>query len=290
MRPGAVGRVRRVALAGVIGLVTPAGAAPVIIDDPGLAEISGCAISRTSPGIVWVHNDSGDEARLYALEVATGRRVATYVLPVAAIDWEDMAYAPSGDLVVGDIGDNTAQRPEVLIHRVREPVVAIGSAGGSEPTPPRPLDGVRTQHVTYPEGPQDAEALLVAPDGTVEIITKALGRVYRVPRGDGPMVRVAAIGALGLITGADALADGSGVLVRTYLGVYLYPRRKGAAFDSVWKAKPVVLASPLLPQAEAVCADPGATFALTTSEMRNVTSVPLARLTLPRRRGFVPAA
>ena len=34
---------------------------------PTVTEASGMAISRTQPGVLWLHNDSGDKARIYAM-------------------------------------------------------------------------------------------------------------------------------------------------------------------------------------------------------------------------------
>ena len=39
----------------------------VVVTHPPLEEMSGIVPSRRYPGIFWVHNDSGDEARLFAI-------------------------------------------------------------------------------------------------------------------------------------------------------------------------------------------------------------------------------
>ena len=35
---------------------------------PKITECSGLAVSRKNPGVLWVHNDSGDSARLFAVK------------------------------------------------------------------------------------------------------------------------------------------------------------------------------------------------------------------------------
>jgi hypothetical protein len=79
-------------------------------------------------------------------------------------DWEDVAVGPcpQGTCVyVADIGDNHANRAEIQIYRMREPhpndIVS---------------DSVETLRATYPDGPQDAEALFVLSDGALFIVTK----------------------------------------------------------------------------------------------------------------------
>src|SRR6478736_9611993 len=60
------------------------------ITDPALTEISGIHVGVRNSGVWWVHNDSGDTARVFALD-ATGAVRGTYSLAGAsAVDWEDM--------------------------------------------------------------------------------------------------------------------------------------------------------------------------------------------------------
>jgi hypothetical protein len=66
------------------------------VDDEALDELSGIAASRTNPGSWWLHNDSGDRARVFLLD-HQARRVATYAVTGAdAVDWEDIAVAGRG--------------------------------------------------------------------------------------------------------------------------------------------------------------------------------------------------
>ena len=90
-------------------------------------------------------------------------------------DWEAIALGPcpAGSCIyVGDIGDNEAERDRITVYRVPEPEDAIASATAEA------IDA------SYPEGPHDAEALLVTPDGRLYVVTKgetgAVG-LYRYP-------------------------------------------------------------------------------------------------------------
>lgn len=147
----------------------------------GLDEISGMVESRTQPGIFWVHNDSGDAPRVYAIS-RSGGLLGTYVLEGAsAVDWEDMATGPAPGgayyLYLADIGDNQGKRQNVRIYRVLEPHV--------DPSPPaisRTLTGVGSFTYVYPDGPRDAESFLVDPlSGDFYIVSKRdeQNRLYR---------------------------------------------------------------------------------------------------------------
>src|SRR5262245_49971144 len=100
-----------------------------------LDEVSGMEQSRANPGVFWVHNDSGDKPRVYAVSRA-GALLGTYTLQGAsAVDWEDMSIgpAPNGSyyLYMADIGDNNARRRSIKIYRVLEPAVKQDQAAAT---------------------------------------------------------------------------------------------------------------------------------------------------------------
>jgi hypothetical protein len=249
-----------------------------------LAELSGLVSGRRDPSLWWAHNDSGDAARVYAL-VADGagtvELAATLQLTDAdgdtidAVDWEDMAIGPALDgdgasLYLGDIGDNAGSRRNIVVHRVVEPSIGDATA----------IDVVAdTLTFTYPDGPHDAEALLVDPvDGDLWIVTKDWSlaggsQLYRAP-GDlaaGSTTELQHVATLSLpaatlVTAADVSPDGSVVALRAYGSVTLYERPEGqplaAAFDSVPCEGPV----PTERQGEAVAFAPDGGSYVTVSE------------------------
>jgi hypothetical protein len=118
--------------------------------------------SRSSPGAMWTHNDSGDDPVIYCIR-AMGRPCGAWRLTGAsAFDWEDIAWGPgpgTGYLYVGDIGDNLRVRSEIVIYRVPEPEVSdVAGPGLFETAPSEAL------RFTYPGAPRDAET---APSGPV---------------------------------------------------------------------------------------------------------------------------
>ncbi|MCA9542925.1 MAG: hypothetical protein KC613_01000 [Myxococcales bacterium] len=198
--------------------------------DANLLEASGVVVGRADPSRLWLHNDSGDAAVLYALATADGAALGRWrMVGVDAVDFEDLAAAPCpGDgapcLWVGDIGDNNQVRQNARLLVVPEP------PPGDRPGPVLPR---LTLPLQYPEGPVDAEALLVAPDGEAFwIIEKGAAEGQsRIFEGRGPfadevpvvLTTVGSITAPGLlVTGADLSPDGRQVLVRTYTATTAY--------------------------------------------------------------------
>jgi hypothetical protein len=195
------------------------------VADPSANELSGLVRSRSQPGVLWSHDDSGAGPVLFGLR-ADGRVVARPAVSGAqAVDWEDIAAgrAPDGRplLYVGDIGDNASQRPSVDVYRVAEPGV-----GAAVTAPAARL------HLRYPDGAHDAEALLVDPlRGDLVIVTKALGRgrAYRasarLPAGSQATLRRGPAIALSLVTAGDVSADGRIVVLRGYGRLAVWARR-----------------------------------------------------------------
>ena len=141
-----------------------------------LAEASGIAASRRSPGVLWALNDSGDPV-IYALDANGGVTGHVRLTGAKVEDWEAIAVGPCGSgscLYVGDIGDNNGTRKQITIYRVAEPAPMGDTSAAAE-----------VFHATYPDGPQDAESLVLTSDGSLYIVTKGeKGSValYRFPR------------------------------------------------------------------------------------------------------------
>ena len=205
-----------------------------------IKEASGIVASRTSRGVLWVHNDSGNAATVFALNTE-GRLLGTYRLKGARCrDWEDIAIGPGPDpngsyLYVGDIGDNEARYPSITIYRVPEPVVDPNRVLGEiEIGPPDAIE------LTYPDGPKDAETLLVDPlSGDIYVIAKRefLSRVYRAARPPSAAKRTAMelVARLpwGFAVGGDVSPDGHWVIVRGPFNACLWRRPEG---EELWRA------------------------------------------------------
>lgn len=214
------------------------------ISSPLITETSGIVESPTQPGVYFVHNDSGDAARIYALG-SDGELLATYALDgVTARDWEDLSVGPCPAgrcLYVGDIGDNAMTRSDLAVYRVALPDVVRGDD--------RALPSERFAFA-YPDGPHDAEALASRADtGDLYVLTKsnAGSTVYRFPLPLDPSARVTltrvatlAIPAEGspLVTAAELHPCEARLLVRTYTRVWEFAPPAGADFESMFTTAP----------------------------------------------------
>ncbi len=138
-------------------------------------EMSGLAASRKYPGVIWTHNDSGDKARIFAIN-RQGKILGEHRIEGAGnSDWEDIA-CDDGKLYISDLGNNSNKRKDLAIYVVDEPA----------PEGNDPITRFTRWPVAFPEQDKkpeyDCEALFVA-DGTVYVLTKerALWLKQKVP-------------------------------------------------------------------------------------------------------------
>lgn len=231
------------------------------VESQRLVEASGLAHSRTTPDVLWSHNDSRDGPRLYA-QRTDGTDLGVFDVPGAfAFDWEDMAAGPdaSGNgnyLYVGDIGDNFAIRDGlVTIHRVEDidPAALSGSFPNSAPIA-----------LVYPDGSFNAEALFIDPvDPAAYLITKSTTEafVYRgsieLVEGAAKMELVATLFLGAEVSGADISADGSLIVVRGYHTVWMWHRTSGQTIAEAFESEPCEAPSPDERQGESITIDGG---------------------------------
>jgi hypothetical protein len=192
----------------------------------GLSEASGLAISTRAPGRFWSHNDSGNPPILIGFDTkgVVTQRVA--LTGVSLTDWEAVAVGPcpSGSCVyAGDIGDNSAKRKSIAIYRFAEPAAGVQSVAVTD-----------VFHATYPDGAHNAEALLIAPDARLYIVTKGdTGPValYRFPSElrAGATVKlervgdtIASVGKDERITDGNMSADGQWTVLRSRTSLAFY--------------------------------------------------------------------
>ena len=239
--------------------------------DPAVDESSGLAASRRNPGLLWTHNDSGDDPVVYCAD-RQARSCGTWLVTGAgARDWEDMAVGPGPEagrsyLYLGDIGDNNGDLRQVVVYRVPEPAVPAAAGAGRGAT-----EAAERIPLRYADGPHDAEALLVHPtSGDIYVVTKEplTARVYKAT--DGVLERIASLSiGIGLVTGGDISPDGRRVALCTYASGFELTLPASATpdgFDAIWRQplRPVDL--PPRTQGEALAYRLDGNALLTTSE------------------------
>jgi hypothetical protein len=251
-------------VASVTGATEPAEVV-CTVDDPRAVELSG--LVATPDGYVSIvdsRSDAGEMVIVYLDEACRVVRTQGYLTVPGDLedpDPEDLAVAPDGALWVGDIGDNILDPP-------RRQTITVWRI------PPDGGDPVN-HRLTYPDGPHDAEALLIAADGTPIIITKEISdtaNVYQATRaldpGSAAGVPLALVGGfhpevsgvpnelgpLGevLVTGAATAPDRSRVVLRTYTAAYEFDVPDGDVATAITTGRPRITLLPDEPQGEAI--------------------------------------
>jgi len=249
---------RALALAvGTILLGTPAAPGQPAVQelctpaDPRLAELSGLATDGTRWFAV---GDSASRLEVMVLDPQTCAVEDVISAEVDPHDVEDLALTAEGTLWLADTGDNYRIRRTVALHR-------LGADGD-----------VTTFRLVYPDGPHDAEALLLDVAGVPYLVTKDIfgpAGLYRpagpltVP-GPTPLQRVASLqlgptdtpgGPLGLgsdlVTGAGMSPEGTVLALRTYTDGYLYAAPDHDVVAAL-RRPPIRIPLPDEPQGEAV--------------------------------------
>jgi len=244
------------------------------IQDTRLDEVSGIVESRRDPRVLFVHNDSGDSPRFFAID-RTGQVLAEVVLETVPllIDAEDITagIGPDGAsyLYLGDTGNNFASfgvgipRRKAVLYRVPEPTV------------PSDAHSVKLSITeafpivfTFPEGACDIEAFFIdpwsgdlfligkQPDGHSQILS-ASAAVLAAGGGQLQLLGNLRFGAPPLSgssmpTSASISRDGTRILVRTYSSVWMFRRHAGESILSALERAPEALPAPRERQGEAI--------------------------------------
>lgn len=206
-----------------------------------IKEPSGLVKSRIWPDVFWVHNDSGDKPRIFAMRrdgsIIKPEGVQNYaginIANALHIDWEDIAADDAGNLIIGDFGNNNNTRRDLAIYVLKEPnpldtVTAVASK--------KIMFYYPDQKSIPPKNPNfDAEALFWA-RGKIYLFTKhrtdTLTKLYRFDSLDSakvnPLTLIDSFDIGGQVTAADASFSGSQVAVLTYNAVWIFEAKEGS--------------------------------------------------------------
>ena len=236
------------------------------IQDRRITESSGLATDFTDE-LYWTVNDSGDSGVGYAMD-RDGGAEGTVRFLAKPVDIE--AVAISDDvLYFGDIGDNRKRRDFVTVYSI------------ANPEPDDETRSYRAYDFAYPDGPHDAETMLISPSGRFYFVTKeAKGGIYRAPRnpsrvGVNALRRVA--DAPAYVTDGVFMPDGEKIALRTYVSVEM--------LDAASYAVTAQSTVPLQPQGESITIDLNEKDLLVGSE--GVRSA-VYRLPVPTTMGDAP--
>ena len=229
---------------------------PTAIKFSTLNELSGLVKSRRFDDVYWAHNDSGDQARLFAIdhlgkiifpsflagefhgEVSARGKTPWPGLPIlvaANVDWEDIA-TDAEHLYIADMGNNGNARRDLGVYVIPEP-----NPRAAELT--RPVSFLPIRYPEQREYPAklwhyDSEALFVFQD-KLYFITKHRqpGKIDKFEVGAvlyrldtrytdrfNILTRVDTHSAMSVATGADLSPDGRYLAVISYRDLWLFEK------------------------------------------------------------------
>ncbi len=233
-----------------------------LLEHDSINEASGLAASRKNTNVLWTHNDSGDNNRIFALDIY-GKHLGIYQIgSIHAKDWEDMAIGHGPEdgidyIFIGDIGDNGANHSLNYIYRIKEPVVQ------PDQTPKDSLitnDFIDTIIYQYPDGARDAEALFVDPvTKNIYIISKQdiKANVYlaRYPQPISEIFTLEHVATLNIpkVVAADISKTGEEILIKTYTSIFYWQRDTADTLWNVFSTAPDTLPYIMELQGESVC-------------------------------------
>lgn len=252
------------------------------VTDRRLRELSGLVGDGER---MYVVADGGDRLRVSVLrpDCSTERVITNQVDP---FDVEDLARDRDGTLWLADIGDNQHRRDSVALH-------AVDKAGRAT-----------LYRMSYPDGPHDAEALLLDANRRPYIVTKepfGAARVYspntalsatsitplaqvgtvtidRTTTPGGPE-RAGGFASV-LITGGAVSANGQVIALRTYTDAYLFSCPNGDIGAGL-KSTPKRVALPNEPQGEAIAFEPDGTLLSAGEEFAPISAITDAMVLAP---------
>lgn len=235
-------------------------------------EASGLAFSRKHPGILYTHNDSGGDPFVFLLDTLGKDRGKIILEGVKNRDWEDIAVGPGpldnySYIYVGEIGDNRAEYPEIKIHRFPEPK-SIEKSMKVNP---------ETLTLVYPDGPRDAETLMIDPlSKDIFILSKrdSVNTLYRTTQDAFLKTDVVTLEKvmtmdLTMSVAGDISMDGTQILIKNYLFVFYWERDPSESIPEALTRNPVILPYKPEPQGEAIAFAPSGKSYFTLSEKRS---------------------
>jgi hypothetical protein len=263
-----------------------------VVADPMLSEVSGLACSRTVPGSFWMHNDSGDTARLF-LVAPDGKTLAIFsVAGETPRDWEDMCsfeFDGRNWLLIGDVGDNAHVRgesgPGCRLLLIEEPVCELPKEVERPVEDTLAVDAVL--RFRYPDGPVNCESVAVDTERQEILVlskTDPLNcQLYSLPlqfksNGPGEVLRRVAAPGVAYATAMDVSSDNRRLVIVTMLNGALVERQEFESWADALARPATVMDVPSRVQGETVCFATDNASVLMNSERVNQ---PLWKLKLP---------
>lgn len=260
-----------------------------IVQDQQIDESSGLAVSDANPGMLWVHNDSGDKPRLFLVDREGQTRCILKVDGAEAVDWEDMcSFRSAGQswLLIGDVGDNDRKRTlankPVRLYLLKEPRIMLADTVVKTSCS---VQAVIT--FDYRGGPWNCEGVAVDTERQeILLLTKSLPQhngLYRLPLDlqtpqQQHTARRIASPFIPFATALDISPDNRTMVVATMLNGLIIRRTATQSWGEAFTAAGKPFSLPPRPQGETICFDSTGNWLFLNSEKPRQ---PLWRMSVP---------
>lgn len=253
-------------------------------------ENSGIVKSRTHEDLFWLHNDSGDEPKIYPIR-ANGEdyKVTRYagdlgvtIAGAINVDWEDITVDDLGNVIVSDLGNNRNDRRDLVFYIIPEPNPSAGRS-----------TFIKRYFVRYPEQtsfPAPKENFNFDCEGVFTISnviycfsknrSNSLSTLYRL---DNPeegkqnvLTALETINVGGQVVGADASVDGKKLVLITYESIWLFERN---SLEESFFTGTIYYAPYEAEQCESICFADDKTLKMVDEVTGNLFDVQIADLT-----------
>ena len=250
------------------------------IESKQITETSGIVVHESK---IWLHNDSGDSARVFSYHLQTHELREHTLAHVTATDWEDIAIDRQRKrLFIADTGDNRESRKDSSV---------IAYNIDTQQTSTFPL--------SYETGSIDIEAIAWDPPSQqIMLLSKGRGGTVHLFAFDPESPTNTPLKSLyqfpispanGLnperITAMDITQDGSLIAVRNYVSLFLWERDVDSTLSKTLSAKPCTYELPLQKQGESIGFSDDGQSLWTLSEGKNQ---PLLELKLTSEKPASP--
>ncbi|KAL4231295.1 hypothetical protein ACF0H5_008875 [Mactra antiquata] len=212
-----------------------------------VTEASGICASRRHADVLYTHNDSGDKARIYAINAVNGLLLAVISIKgIVSKDWEDIACGPCTNnytdfcIYIADTGGNAGGNA-YTIFRIKEPAIVNDQTVE--------LDSF----LKFSWWQYDCETIMVDPTGEVYVVSKVCAGSHAlfqlVPSSAwGLENRTWVTGAVSVpITsqrlgpvGGDMSPDGREILLKTYESMYYWNIADDNYYEGIQKPPKVL--------------------------------------------------
>lgn len=237
------------------------------VNDWNISEASGMAVSRRYGDSIWLHNDSGDEPRLFLVSTSGMTRAVLRLEGVTATDWEDMCVFESGGrswLLVGDLGDNAGDRgrdrPGCRLWLFPEPEFELPPEK-SQPLQQAVQPAVEVR-LSWPGGARDCESVAVdVASAQILFCTKAkasAAAIHSISLDLTTKVQVREAAevcrlAVPYATAMDISPDGRRLAIVNPLSGVLFEKSPGENWPEALASPPQILTLPPRAQGETAC-------------------------------------